>query len=354
MRIGHLEALAPICPACRLAGRELRPLAIHRRIAGDGDWIEEGSLVCTERFCQAEFPIIDGVPYICANIAGVLANQLGAISRRRDLSSDTESLLGDAAGPDSAHERDRYQVSSYTRSHYGDLDRAEPLSAGFASVASRAVELAGPSGGPWIDLGCGPGRSSFELAAATGDRVLGVDLNAAMLGVAAAALGGRIEYSLRRVGLVYERRELAVDFAAADRVDFWACDVLALPFTDATFAGALSVNVLDCVASPLGHLRELGRILADSAAAVIASPFDWSTAATPLEGWLGGHSGRAEHRGRSEVELARLLAPGDPAGAGTGLVIDSAGEDVSWEVYVHERATMRYRVHMVRAVREIR
>lgn len=352
MRTGHFEAFAPVCPACRSLGREPGRLAIHRRIAGDGDWIEEGSLVCAETVCQAEFPIIDGIPYITANVAGLISSQLGAIRGRRDLSAYTESLLGDAAGPDSTHERDRYQVSSYARSHYGDLDGGEPP--GFVEVIGAALELVGPGGaeGRWLDCGCGPGRASFELAAATGALVLGVDLNIGMLGVAtSAATRGRIRHPLRRIGLVYEDREIELNFAAAGRVDFWACDVMALPFDDGAVAGALSLNVIDCVASPLGHLRELGRVMAAGAPAVIASPFDWSTSATPLEGWLGGHSGRAEHRGRGELELARLLAEGDPAGAGTGLVIDSEGRDASWEVYVHERASMRYRVHVVRALR---
>lgn len=355
MKLGHFEAVAPVCPTCRALGREPAPLAIHQRLAGGGDDIDEGALVCTERMCQAEFPIIDGVPYITANLAQVISGQLDAIERRRDLSEYTRSLLGDAAGPESPRERERYQVSSYARSHYGDLDPDQPLDPDrcLTAVVGPAIELAGAAGdgGLWLDCGCGPGRSSFELAAATGGPVLGIDLNVGMLRVAAGAARGRVSHPLRRVGLVYGRRDFAADFAAAARVDFWACDVLALPFSDGRFAGALSVNVLDCVGSPLGHLRELGRVLDAGAAAVIGSPFDWSTAATPLEGWIGGHTGRAAHRGSSATELARLLAEGDPAGAGTHLVIDGDPREVDWEVYVHERASMRYRVHLRRATR---
>ena len=355
MRLGHFESVSPVCPICRTAGRAPSPLSIHQRLRGEGDWIEEGALVCGETMCQAEYPIIDGVPFIVANLAGVISGQLGALRGRRDLSAYTESLIGDAAGPASQHERDRYQVSSYARSHYGDLDRELPLdpTRSFISVIGPALEVAAAadSGGVWLDCGCGPGRSSFELAAATGGDVLGIDLNVGMLGVAVGATRGQLAHPLRKVGLVYGRRDFEVAFEAAERVDFWAVDVLALPFTDGSIAGALSVNVLDCIASPLGHLRELGRVLSDGAAVAIGSPFDWSTSATPLEGWLGGHSGRATHGGASETELARLLAEGDPAGAMTGLVIEGAAREVDWEVYVHERASMRYRVHLVRAQR---
>jgi SAM-dependent methyltransferase len=355
VRLQHFEALAPICPVCRVAGREASRLAIHRRITGDGDRIDEGALVCGAAICQSEFPILDGIPFIAADVSRVITVQHAALDRRRDLSDYSRSLIGDAVGPESVYERDRYQISSYGRSHYGDLDPERPLEPERAliSIVGAALEATGAAGtgGVWLDLGCSTGRASFELAEATGGLVVGVDLNLAMLQVAAGALRGRVDHPLRRVGLVYDRRDFAVDFAAADRVDFWACDVMALPLADGQITGVLSLNVLDCVSSPLAHLRELGRVLRAGGLAAIASPFDWSTAVTPLEAWLGGHTGRAEHRGSSERELARLLAPADPANAQTRLVIDGEPLELEWEVYIHERASMRYRVHLVSAVR---
>ena len=46
-----------------------------------------------------------------------------------------------------------------------------------------------------------------------------------------------------------------------DRVDFWACDATCLPFRDAGFSLAASLNVLDCVQSPYDHMKELARVL---------------------------------------------------------------------------------------------
>ena len=52
-----------------------------------------------------------------------------------------------------------------------------------------------------------------------------------------------------------------VRFENAANVDFWVCDVTALPFPSGTFAAAVSLNVLDCVPSPLDMLGSLARVL---------------------------------------------------------------------------------------------
>ncbi len=101
--------------------------------------------------------------------------------------------------------------------------------------------------------------------------------------------------------------------------------------------------------SPLGHLLELGRVIAPGAPALIATPFDWATTATAVESWIGGHTQRAPHGGSSVAELRRLLSPGNDAGLGSGLAITAERTDVPWHVFVHERATMVYQAHVVAA-----
>lgn len=306
-------------------------------------------LLCPERSCQREFPILDGIPVIVPDPRSVIAGQIQSLLARDDLSPVLESLLGDCAGPGSELERARYQVGSYARGHFGDLDPDQPASrqgsvAGLVDELWRALPEAAP--GPWIDIGCSLGRGALEVAARTGEPVLGVDLNIAMLRAARSVLsGGRLRYPHRQVGLVYERRELDLELPGRDRVDLWACDATALPFATGLFAGALSLNILDCINSPLGHLLELGRVLAAGGRALLCTPYDWSVGATPIEGWIGGHSQRSEAGGSSAVEMRRILGVGAPAGLDTRLVIDAEVDDLPWRVYVHERAEMTYRVH---------
>jgi len=345
---------------CAAAGRDPSPLVLHhveRCAPDDVDDILEGALVCPAPGCRFEFPIVDGVPILVAGVRDLVAAQIGEMRARDDLSPYAESLLGDASGPGSDFDRGRYYLSTYARSHWGDLDpeRPTPAAATVAALLGHALALLpAPPRGAWLDVGCSVGRTTFELAAAGDDLVLGVDTNLAMLRVARAALyERRVRYPLRRVGVVYDRREVAVAVApgAAARVDFWACDATALPLDAGSVAGAVSLNVLDCVPSPLAHLVELGRVVRTGGDVLLSTPYDWSIGATPLEAWLAGHSQRAPHRGDSASELRRILSADDAAQAHTGLAIVAERDDVPWQVYIHERASMHYRAHLVRAVR---
>jgi SAM-dependent methyltransferase len=314
----------------------------------NGDDILEGGLVCTDPLCQREHPIIDGIPVVVTDMQAWAAHQLDAVLRRDDLSSFTESLLGDAAGPGSSLDRERATLSAYGRVHWGDFDCSDPLpeEASLVRLVRSAMDLsnAAPSG-LWIDLGCAVGRGTFELANRGDDLAVGIDLNFAMLRVAERARRtGRAVYPFRRVGLVYDRRDLPIRVgAAAANSSFWCCDIAALPFSDAAFAGALSLNVLDVVASPLGHLMEMGRVLQPGGMALLSTPYDWAATATPLGQWLGGHSQRGPAHGSSAAELRRVLSTVD-----LGFSLTAERERVPWRVYVHERAWIDYAVHLMR------
>lgn len=300
-----------------------------------------------------EHPIIDGIPIIVADIRSFMQGQLSHIMGRTDLSPLMDSLLCDCLGAGSEFERTRYHLSTYSRSHYGDFDPSAPLPADRAlpALLARGLDLLdGEPAGVWLDAGCSVGRATFEMAARTGDLVLGIDLNIAMLRIARqVAETGRVRHPLRRGGVVYDWREFEVDIdaQARDKAEFWACDAMALPFVNDSFAGAVSCNVLDCVASPVAHLMEIGRVIAPGGQAIISSPYDWSSNATPLEAWIGGHSQRSESGGDSVREMRRVMAPDAPPERSTRMVLASDVESVPWHVYVHARATMQYQAHLV-------
>ena len=356
MRREHLERLRPSCPTCLVAGREAQPLALGTVVRLEGDDVLEGVLVCPERLCRREHPIIDGIPVVVADLVGWAAHQLDGVLRRDDLSPFTESLLGDAAGPGSGFDRERLNSSAYGRSHWGDLDPEAPLpkEESFAELVDVALGLLDePGRGPWIDVGCAVGRGTVEIARRTGDLAVGVDLSFSLLRVAERVRReGRAVFPLRRVGLVFDRREIAVPEVPRELLSFWCCDAGALPFADKSFAGALSLNLLDCVLSPLGHILELGRTLRGRAALLLATPYDWSPTATPIEQWIGGHSQRGEVHGSSAAELRRIFSADAAAGVDTGLVLVAERDRVPWRVYTHERASTEYAVHLLRLERK--
>jgi SAM-dependent methyltransferase/uncharacterized protein YbaR (Trm112 family) len=357
VRRRHFEALRPLCPVCRAASAQEFPLRLASVAREEGEVVLEGMLHCSNAACRREYPILDGVPLLVPAIRTYVTEQLLGLVARDDLSADTQSLLGDCCGPGSTLDLGRQYLSSYAWDHYADLDPQEPVGQTRPGAAVRALHaglaLAGKgAAAPAIDLGCAVGRTTFALAERTAGLVLGVDLNFAMLRLAARILHeGLVRYPRRRVGLVYDRREFPATFAASERVDFWACDVLSLPFPTGTFSLTAGLNVLDCVPSPHDFLEETARVLGAGGTALVCTPYDWSPAATPVEAWLGGHSQRGEDRGASAPLLRALLTPGAHPQAITGLDIVGEIEALAWHVRLHERHTASYQVHLLAARR---
>jgi SAM-dependent methyltransferase/uncharacterized protein YbaR (Trm112 family) len=317
-----------------------------------GNTIVEGVLHCSHAHCQREYPIIDGIPLIVRDIRAYLSENSFQVVQRSDLSDTIESMLGDCLGAGSAYDVMRQHLSSYSWDHYGDLDPEEdldndPRPGSVVRVLDQGLAMVGElPPGPILDIGCSVGRSSLELAERFDRLVLGVDLNYSMLRLASSVLrNGVVRYPRRRVGLVYDRRAFPVSFPNNERVDYWACDATAFPFASGRFAAAIGLNVLDCVHSPFEFLSSLTEVLSEGGKAILACPYDWSLAATSIEGWLGGHSQRSSEAGDSEPVLRRLLTPGSPQSI-EGLSLHDECE-VGWHVRMHERSTVSYKSHLV-------
>jgi SAM-dependent methyltransferase len=301
-----------------------------------------------------EYPIIDGVPIIVADLRNYVSQNIIPILSRSDLSETMESLLGDCCGPGSAFDSYRQHLSTYAFDHYGDLDPTESKDSPVLPGSVLDLLKQGLTGfdnkvdGPAIDMGCAVGRTSFELAKTFDDLVLGVDLNFAMLRAAALILReGRVAYPKRRVGIAFDRREFPATLEGTSKVDFWACDATCLPFANDSFSLAASLNVIDCVQSPYDHLKELARVLKSGGGALLSAPYDWNVGATPVESWLGGHSQRSENRGSSEIMLRSLLAGGTHPFAVEELELVSEAEALPWNLRLHHRSTMQYQVHLL-------
>ncbi len=353
MRLSHFAAFAPRCPVCLRAGRQPPPLVLASVAARDETRIFQGILHCPD--CQHEYPVLDGVPVIVPELRRVLGERGLDMLLRDDLPEALESLFGDAIGPDSWFDAIRQLQSSYGWDGYADLDPGEPppdggpLPGAARRCLARLLQLApGETAPPLIlDAGCGAGRTSFDLASAhPAALVLGLDIHLGLLRLAAGALGGHVSYPRRRIGLVYGRRRFAVDLPDAQRVDFWACDATALPFLPASAGLAVALNLLDCVPDPRRLLESLAAAVAPGGRILLATPYDWSTRATPLESWLGGHSQRAAHQGAGEAFLHALLNGAAPH-AIAGLACHAEHADWPWHTRLHDRSAVQYRTHLL-------
>lgn len=355
MRRSHFAAWPPHCPICARAGATA-PVLLPPTDDGAAADVVSAILVCAEPTCRAEYPVIDGIPVIMAELRRHLGEHAVALLLRDDLDPAALSLLGDAIGPDTWFDNLRQTVSTYMWDAYADLDPAEPATQpgepgpGAAGRCLQALLALGgpPDGRRVLDLGCAAGRTSFTLAAAHPDAlVLGIDANLGLLRHARrAATEGRVHYARRRLGTVYDDRAFAVALPGADRTDFWACDAAALPFASGTADLVVALNLLDCVPDPVALLHEMARALPPDGTLLLATPFDWAARATPPANWIGGHSQRGPGGGAAEPLLHSLLGPADHPRAVAGLrrlgVADGA-----WHTRLHDRAFVLYRSHLV-------
>jgi SAM-dependent methyltransferase/uncharacterized protein YbaR (Trm112 family) len=352
VKLRHFEALHPVCPVCKSRLQEDFPLKLGLEIRRDGERIIEGVLQCPNDACLYEYPILDGIPILAPDPRAYVADSIFHLLARSDLSNEVESMLGECCGPGSTLDATRQQLSNYAWDHYGELDPGEsregPRPGAVVQVLERGVSLAeNKLEGPVLDVGCSVGRSTFELAERGDELVLGIDLNFSMLRLAAEVLESQtVRYPRRRVGLIYDRRQFAARFDHSANVDFWACDAMALPFPSNTFGTAVSLNLLDCVHSPLAMLHSLRDALHPGAHLLLASPYDWSGSTLP-DTWIGGHSRRSLGQGSSEPVLRALLTPGGHPVAVEGLEIVAEADDVPWHVRVHDRNVATYRLHLV-------
>ncbi len=356
MRRSHFEALQPVCPRCRLDGQLNVPLQLATVTEEEHDTIVEGVLHCSAQTCQQEYPIIDAIPIIVPNVRTYLSENLFYLTLRHDRSEAIESLLGDAAGPGSPYDVGRQHLSTYGWDHYHEFDPQGETADDRAGTVGRCLEqslqLVGDRfAGNVIEVGCSVGRATFDLTRRTDELVLGVDVNFSMLQVAQTVLRtGVVRFPLRRVGLVYDRCEFEVQFDRADKVDFWACDALALPFSNGSFSCAVALNVLDCVVSPRGFLDALADLLTEGGTAVLSTPYDWSGNVTPVEAWIGGHSQRGDDHGASEPLLRSLLTAGAHPLSSERLRLTNEIQHVPWSARLHDRRFVEYAGHDVTAV----
>lgn len=129
------------------------------------------------------------------------------------------------------------------RSDAAALGRAYDVAA-VREQRARTRELLGPVDGPVLDLGCGPGHLSAELAVTA--RVVAVDREAAMVAA-----------TRERAGVACLQAEATV-----------------LPLADATVGAAAVVQVLEYVPDVPRALAELRRVLRPGGRAVLVDT-DW-------------------------------------------------------------------------------
>jgi len=288
-----------ICPTCLPLAKEL-VCQIQER---DGDDILTGFLKCEG--CGTRYIIQDGIASLLPKIKG----------KKREKPSKYESSS---------------VVSSYLWSHFSDmLEEAE------ASTAYRDwAELIEHQNGVSLDAGCAVGRFTFEMSLKS-DFAVGIDNSVSFISTARKLMKDRqLQFTIKEEGLLTREKRIQLPkTCSTEKVEFIVGDAQVLPFRSRAFSLLASLNLIDKVPSPLGHLEEMNRVARDTEAQFLLSdPYSWSLDIAKEENWLGGtHEGPFSGEGVDNV--VGLLA-GEKGEFSPSWKIDRQGH-VWWKIRTH-------------------
>jgi SAM-dependent methyltransferase len=140
-----------------------------------------------------------------------------------------------------------------------------------------------------LDIGCGTGRFSFELAQVA-DEVIGIDNSEAFITAAnnlvkKRRMGIRVhesgaEFADKTIVLPKQFQGAAVQFAVGDAMDLQA-------FRErGPYGMVAAINLICRLPSPRRFLRQLKELVEPGGQFILASPFSWLGGFTPRREWL--------------------------------------------------------------------
>ena len=308
------------CPASVQDGApchgRLEPDQSHAGIAcapADADEIVEGILRCEQ--CGAEYPVLCGLSilvdkpwlYLRDNYRTILslAAEAGLLISQSMIALLQAHQVN--VGPLGKGE-DKYNtpsvLSRYLCQHYDNVWDVLPPDHPIRSIVrdyyhqdfyTTAFELPAPylnSDQRALDVGCGVGRSVYELACHCG-LVYGVEPAFGSAFVARRVLRhfpDRLnDYWLKWDGDIRQRRPLPD--RRRDNAEIVVAFGDKLPFPTAAFDVVNSWNVVDRVPNPERLLADQDRVLRPGGILSLADPYTWETKYTSHERWIGGRDG---------------------------------------------------------------
>lgn len=180
---------------------------------------------------------------------------------------------------------------------------------------TEAIKLLGNGcRGKALDVGCGTGRSSFELGKFF-ESVDAIDFSAGLIEVPTKLQEtGKLRYMVQDEGELRSEREISLtDFdgydAIKDLVSFSQGDACNL---DAKYTGydlVFAGNLIDRLYDPALFLKEMKSRINGGGLLVLTSPYTWLEEHTPRDAWLGGFKNSTGENYTTLEGLQDNLAP---------------------------------------------
>ncbi len=260
-----------VCPSCRLP-----PAA----------WlIDNESGVCTNPACGQAHP----------RLVGTYVSVVVAESRDVLIASDEVVDFANASSvmawlaelePGSELWEEALRLGMYARLHYGTPNSVfEQLYGRFLAPLDGTIESA-------IDIGCGLGRFSLELAQALHCSVVGLDswplgLRFAEAAARSAELHVPVMAANNWLVAAPVRNLLPV---GKDPVRWLCADVHNPPLPARAFDLVVACNLFDVVREPALALGQASALLRPGGMLLMAQPDAWGPAATPADRWFSSSS----------------------------------------------------------------
>jgi len=279
----------------------------------DKNELIEGVLACGD--CGGAYPVLGGLPILVTDpwhyvwerydtIIGVAAEAGVPVGQSMDhviraKNVDTDPRRG---------EEDKYEnvatTHAYLAAHFDDFWGALPeghpfrgivhnhYASDFYAIAFGMLEPFLDPTMPAVDIGCSVGRGVYELAGYC-KLVYGVEFAFRLACVARRVLrhfpGPMNDYWLKLDGEIGERRLLPD--CRRHNVEIVVASADNLPFSSDSFGVTNSWNIIDRLTDPEGTIAEQERVLLPEGILSLTSPYNWSTALTDRQKWIGGAEG---------------------------------------------------------------
>ncbi|NP_001279655.1 uncharacterized LOC103187628 [Callorhinchus milii] len=161
-----------------------------------------------------------------------------------------------------------------------------------------------------LDIGCGVGRASFELAH-TFQEVVGIDFSHLFITTCNQLKDkGRVSYSATMEGNLRTQYTAVVsEDIDRSRCTFIWGDACNLPINLGLFGCILASNLICRLPDPFAFFHRLPGLLAPGGILVIISPYSWMEMFTPKSMWLGRYTDDFGKAVQGFDTMKRVLCP---------------------------------------------